>query len=208
MGKAMTLGGGTEATLATTAAFWVIAASTIIAAFAVVQLRDLFRASLFLVVSLVGVAALFVLLRAEFLAVVQVLIYVGAISVLIIFAVLMTRDVTEGSPSNRLRLPAGLLALLFFVCSAFVILNTDWTLLEDRLPADGASEQLVDLSGNPIGPDRTAAVEQEVAEVYSNTVPKIAGLLLSDYVLAFEAASVLLLAALIGAVALVREPDP
>ena len=113
MGEAMTLGGGTEATLATTAAFWVIAVSTIIAAFAVVQLRDLFRASLFLVVSLVGVAAMFVLLRAEFLAVVQVLIYVGAISVLIIFAVLMTRDVTEGSPSNRLRLPAGLLACSF-----------------------------------------------------------------------------------------------
>lgn len=205
MGEAMTLGGGTEATLATTVAFWVIAVSTIIAAFAVVQLRDLFRASLFLVVSLVGVAALFVLLRAEFLAVVQVLIYVGAISVLIIFAVLMTRDVTEGSPSNRLRLPAGILALLFLVCSAFVILNTDWSLLQDRLPADGASEQLVDLSGNVIGPDRTAAVEKEVAEVYSNTIPKVAGLLLSDFVLAFEAASVLLLAALIGAVALVRE---
>ena len=86
-----------------------------------------------------------------------------------------------------------------------MILNTDWTLLDDRLPANGASEPLVDLSGNPIGPDRTAAVEKEVAEVYSNTVPKVAGLLLSDYVLAFEAASVLLLAALIGAVALVRE---
>ena len=205
MGEAMNLGGGAEATLATTAAFWVIAVSTIIAAFAVVQLRDLFRASLFLVVSLVGVAALFVLLRAEFLAVVQVLIYVGAISVLIIFAVLMTRDVTEGSPSNRLRLPAGILALLFLACSAFVILNTDWALLQDRLPADGASEQLVDVSGEVIGPDRAIAVEQEVVEVYSNTIPKVAGLLLSDFVLAFEAASVLLLAALIGAVALVRE---
>ena len=201
----MTLGGGTEATFATTAAFWVIAVSTIIAAFAVVQLRDLFRASLFLVVSLVGVAALFVLLRAEFLAVVQVLIYVGAISVLIIFAVLMTRDVTEGSPSNRLRLPAGILALLFLVCSSFVILNTDWSLLEDRIPADGASEQLVDVNRGPVGAERAIAVEREVAEVYSNTIPKVAGLLLSDFVLAFEVASVLLLAALVGAVALVRE---
>ena len=201
----MTLGAGTEATFATTAVFWITAASTIIAALAVVQLRNLFRASLFLVVSLVGVAAMFILLRAEFLAVVQILIYVGAVSVLIIFAVLMTRDVTDGSPSNRLRLPAGVLALLFLACSVFVILNTDWALLEDRLPADSASKQLVDLSGNAIGADRAAAVEQEVVEVYSNTVPRVAGLLLSDYVLAFEAASLLLLAALIGAIALVRE---
>ena len=51
-------------------------------------------------VSFIGVAGMFVLLRAEFLAAVQILIYVGAISVLIIFAVLMPRDVEEGSPSN------------------------------------------------------------------------------------------------------------
>ena len=92
------LGQGTEASLLANIIFWIIAVSSIIAALAVVILKDLFRAALFLIVSFLGVAGMFVLLRAEFLAVVQVLVYVGAISVLIIFAILMTQDVEEGSP--------------------------------------------------------------------------------------------------------------
>ena len=201
----MSLGAGVEAAPATTIAFWVIAVSTIVAALAVVQLRDLFRAALFMVVSLLGVAAMFVLLRAEFLAVVQVLIYIGAISVLIIFAVLMTRDVTEGSPSNRLRGPAALLALLFLAASSFVVLNTDWDLIGSRIPVEGATEQLVSLSGDVLTVEQATAVERELEVVYSNTVPSLAGLLLSDYVLAFEVVSVLLLATVIGALVLVRE---
>ena len=83
----MSLGAGTESALATDIAFWVIAVSVIISAVAVVHMRDVFRAALFLVVVFLGTAGLFVLLRAEFLAVVQVIVYVGAISVLILFAI-------------------------------------------------------------------------------------------------------------------------
>ena len=197
----MTLGTGTETALITDIAFWVIAASTIIAAIAVVQLRDIFRAALFLVVSFVGVAGLFILLRAEFLAVVQLLLYVGAISVLIIFAILMTRDVEQGSPPNRLRILAGVLAVLFLLATSFVALNTDWNLIDDAIPQAGATEITSPLGGGKLPAETVNRVE----EVYSNTVPEIAGLLLGDYVLAFEAASVLLLAAVIGALALVRE---
>ena len=192
----MTLGSGTEAALITDIAFWVIAASSIVAALAVVQLRDLFRAALFLVVSFLGVAGLFILMRAEFLAIVQVLIYVGAISVLVLFAILMTRDVEQGNPSNRLRIPAGLLAVLFLLVTAFVAVNTEWTLIDEAIPNAGSTQTGLVLS---------AETADKVAEVYSNTVPQIAGLLLQDFVLAFEAASVLLLAAIIGALALVRE---
>ena len=191
------IGEGVESTLIVDAAFWVIAVSSIVAAVAVVQLRDLFRAALFLVVSFLGVAGMFVLLRAEFLAAVQVLIYVGAISVLIIFAILMTRDVEEGSPSNRLRIPVGVVAALFLAVAIFVAVDTDWTLLEPAMrgeAADGA--RAVELSA-----DSAARVN----EVFSDTIPFIARLLINDFVLAFEAASVLLLAAIIGALALVRE---
>ena len=177
----MTLGSGTESALATDIAFWVISASTIVAAIAVVQIRDLFRAALFLVMAFFGVAGMFILLRAEFLAVVQVVIYVGAISVLIIFAILMTRDVERGSPTNRLQIPAAVLAGLFLVATVFVALSTSWNLLDE------------------------AETAYKVADAYSNTVPMIAGLLLRDFVLAFEAASVLLLAAIIGALVLIRE---
>ena len=186
----MTLGQGTEGTLLTDIVFWVIAVSSIVAAIAVVQLRDVFRAALFLVVSFLGVAGMFILLRAEFLAAVQVLIYVGAISVLIIFAILMTRDVEAGSPSNQFSIPAGILAALFAAVAIFVSVSTNWNLLEAAI--------------DEVGPG-AEQVEREIIEVFSNTIPSIARLLVRDFVLAFEAASVLLLAAVIGALALIRE---
>ncbi len=184
----MSLGQGTEAALITDVVFWAIAVSTIIAAIAVVQLKDLFRAALFLIVSVLGVAAMFVLLRAEFLAAVQVLIYVGAISVLIIFAILMTRDVEEGSPSNRIRVPAGIAAALFASMAIFVAVSTEWSILDAAIDSGAVPAKLAD----------------EIVGVFENTVPRIATLLVRDFVLAFEVASVLLLAAVIGALALVR----
>jgi NADH-quinone oxidoreductase subunit J len=196
-----TLGTGNESALATDIAFWVIAVSGILAAIAVVQLRDMFRAAMFLVVSFLSVAAMFVLLRAEFLAVVQVLVYVGAISVLIIFAVLMTRDVKQGNPSNRLRIPAGIVASLLLLSMGFVAIDTEWNLLDDAIPRPGVADTGAPQQGLVLDTDTVDRID----EVFSNTVPEIAGLLLRDFVLAFEVASVLLLAAIIGALALVRE---
>ena len=183
----MNLGAGTESSLVVDIAFWVMAVSCIVAAIAVVQLRDVFRAALFLVVSFLGVAGMFVLLRAEFLAVVQVLIYVGAISVLLIFAIVTTRDVEQGSPYNRLRIPAAILVGLFLAGVIFVLVATEWNLIETNAGAFGPG------------------TGDKVADVFANTIPKLAGLLLRDYVLAFEVASVLLLAAIVGALALMRE---
>lgn len=185
------LGEGTESTLIVDIVFWTIAVSTIVAAFAVVQLRDLFRSALFLIVAFLGVAGMFILLRAEFLAMVQILIYVGAISVLIIFAIFMTRDVEEGSPGNTLRLPMGIAAVLFGAVAIFVVTGTDWNTLDAAIAAGTFSVSTVN----------------EVTTVFSNTVPWIGQLLLQDYVLAFEVASVVLLAAVIGALALIRERE-
>ena len=185
----MTLGQGTESSLIVDIVFWVIAVSSIVAALAVVQVRDLFRSAIFLIVSFIGVAGMFVLLRAEFLAVVQVLIYVGAISVLVLFAIMMTRDVEEGNPSNRLRIPAAIAAALFGAVAISVAVTTKWNTIEAAIA------------------DNTISVEagERIGEVFSNTVPWIARLLLRDFVLAFEISSVVLLAAIIGALALVRE---
>ena len=107
----MNLGTGTEEAIIVEIVFWVIALCTIISAIAVVQVRDLFRASLFLIVTFLGIAGMFILLRAEFLAGVQLMIYVGAISVLIIFAILMTRDIDDGNPSHGFRLPVAIISL-------------------------------------------------------------------------------------------------
>jgi len=181
----MTLGQGTEASLVVDLVFWVIAVSSIVAAVAVVQLRNVFRAALFLIVSFLGVAGLFVLMRAEFLAAVQIVVYVGAISILIIFAILMTRDIEEGNPSHRLSIPLAIISLLFMLVAIFVVVQTEWNLTEHY-------------NGDLI-------MNQKIGNVFSNTVPWIARLLVNDFVLAFEVVSVLLLAAIVGALALVRE---
>ena len=186
----MTLGQGTESSLIVDIVFWVIAVSSIVAALAVVQVRDLFRSAVFLMVSFVGVAGMFVLLRAEFLAIVQVLIYVGAISVLVLFAIMMTRDVAEGNPSNRLRIPAAIAAALFGAVAISVAVTTNWNTIEAAMTGDGAI---------------SVEAGERIGEVFSNTVPWIARLLLRDFVLAFEVSSVVLLSAIIGALALVRE---
>lgn len=182
-------GQGTEASLIVDIVFWALAVSSIVAAFAVVQMRNLFRAALFLIVSFLAVAGMFVLLRAEFIAAVQVLIYVGAISVLIIFAILMTGEVETGSPAHSMRIPVGILAALFGALAVFVTLQTDWIILDHVIQ----------------GGQLSASATARVGEVFSNTIPWIARLLVQDFVLAFEVASVVLLAAIIGALALIRE---
>ena len=167
--------------------FWLLAAVSIASAIAVIQFRDIFRAALMLVVTFAAVAGLFVLLNAEFLAVVQVLIYVGAIAVLVIFAVLLTQDVEVGNPSNRLVVPALIGVGLILTMLVFVMVSTEWSLMEDILSAESMAK---------------------VEQVLSNTPHWLAGLLLREWVLPFEVASVLLLAAILGALVIVREHQP
>ena len=89
--------------MALTIAFWILAAITILAALAVVTRRNVFHSALSLIVCLVAVAGVFVILSADFLAGAQILIYVGAISVVIILAVMLTHGMSHGSPPNRQR---------------------------------------------------------------------------------------------------------
>ena len=168
----------TQASLFTDIMFWVIAVSSIVAAIAVVQLRDMFRAALFLVVCFLGVAGMFVLLGAEFLAAVQVLIYVGAISVLIIFAVLMTADVEEGSPSHGLRIPVGVLAALFAAMAIFVAVATEWNPIATEAQAENAQA--------PVTADDSGTTEN-VAAVSTNTVDNIEEIFFRHYSLDCQA---------------------
>ncbi len=186
--------------------FWILSVMAVVGALGVVMVPDLFRAALLLIVVLIAVAGFFILLSAEFLAVVQVLIYVGAIAILIIFAVMLTRDVQHGNLPNRMQLPAAVLAALLFAALVAVAVDTQW----EFLPAE--QQERVDLV-------QTSAVTTLTGDVLTEagiTGPEeqsevqnagLADLLISDYVLPFEAVSVLLLAALIGALVLVR-PNP
>jgi NADH-quinone oxidoreductase subunit J len=166
--------------------WWGVAAMVVIAAFLVVQLPDLLKAALALIASFLGIAGLFVLLNAEFVAMVQLLIYAGAIPILIIFAILVLRDVQRGNPFNRLRAPALFLAALLLALLVFVVTGTPWNLLQDQV--------------------LSSAHQLEAAAVLSNPSPVIGTLLMKDFALPMEAAAVLLLAGLLGALVLVKEP--
>ena len=156
--------------------FWALAVTTVGGALLVVLLRDMFRAALMLVVSFLGVAGLFVLLSAEFLAVVQVIIYAGAISVLLIFAVMLTRDVMRGNRGTAILPIAVTVSLILGGLLAWGILQSEWEL-----------------------------IEQVPEEVFLETPQRLGELLVREFVLPFEIAGVVLLAAVIGALALVRE---
>ncbi len=186
--------------------FWILSVMAVVGALGVVMVPDLFRAALLLIVVFIAVAGFFILLSAEFLAVVQVLIYVGAIAILIIFAVMLTRDVQHGNLPNRMQLPAAVLAALLFAALVAVAVDTQW----EFLPAE--QQERVDLVQTSAVTTLTGDVLTEAGITGSEEQSEVqnaglADLLISDYVLPFEAVSLLLLAALIGALVLVR-PNP
>ena len=187
--------------------FWFLGIVAIGAALGVVLIRDLFRAALLLIVVFVAVAGFFVLLSAEFLAVVQVLIYAGAISILIIFAVMLTRDVQRGNLPNRLQIPAVLFAALLLATLVVVVTDTNWNLIPE-----GEQERVDLVQTSAVSTVTTETLEEAgfttQLEQEAASRAGLADLLIGDFVLPFEAVSVLLLAALIGALVLVRPQPP
>ncbi|MFQ5341209.1 MAG: NADH-quinone oxidoreductase subunit J [Anaerolineae bacterium] len=155
--------------------FLTIALLTLVGAVGVVVTRSVFVSALFLILSFVGVTGIYVLLGAPFLAGVQLLIYVGAVAVLIIFAVMLTRNVmSEETPFlNRQWGIGGFVAVTLFALLALVGFLADWQVSSATPPQDVVSE--------------------------------LGKALLSTYVLPFEVASVVLLVALIGAIVIARE---
>jgi NADH:ubiquinone oxidoreductase subunit 6 (subunit J) len=144
----------------------------------VVSSRNVFHSALFLVLSLAGVVGYYVLLDAGFLAAVQLLIYIGAIAILILFAIMLSRGLMAERQSQRNHQwwIAALVSLLTFVVLGVVLWQVDWPI------ADGQALSSPSVAVSQLGQE-----------------------LLGSYVIPFEVASVLLLVALIGAVILARE---
>ena len=155
------------------AAFWMLSVITVGAALMVVAVRNLIHAVLFLILSFVGVAGLYLTLSADFVAVTQILIYAGAVSVLILFAVLLTPRAARDNAETFLQMPGLVLAALVAVTIGAITMVTDWN--------------------------------EATRGPFSETAEAIGEALLDKYVLPFELASVLLLAAMVGVILLVRE---
>ena len=190
--------------------FWFLAVLVVGGALGVVLIPDLFRAALLLVLVFVGVAGFFVLMSAEFLAVVQVLIYAGAVSILIIFGIMLTRDVQRGNLPNRWQIPAVLFSSLLLASLVVVAVGTNWELFSSLTPVDESRAEAVQTSGV-----RTLSSAMDLAALeragFSSPEEQravqeagLADLLIGKFVLPFEGVSLLLLAAVIGALVLVR----
>ena len=155
--------------------FGLIAAAMALAAVRVVTTQNIVHAALYLVVVLAGVAALYILLAAEFTAVVQVLVYIGAILVLFLFGIMLTRaPIGRTANLDNDQRWLGLVVALFLLGVLGAVLSDGFG--RDKLPAD--------------------AEVQRTGEVATS--------IFQTFVIPFEVVSVLLLAALVGAVVLAR----
>ena len=157
--------------------FLITGAVILISAFMVVVAHNLVHAALWLIVSLFGVAVLFVLLEAGFLAAVQVILYIGAIAILIIFAIMLTRRVMQdsGPQTNRQWWLGALIAAALFGVLVWAFLQVSYPLANVPVP----DNSLVALGRSFVDPNL--------------------------YALPFEVASVLLLVALVGSIVIAGE---
>lgn len=162
--------------------FYALASFILVSAVLAVTSRKIFRAAIYLLFSMIGVAGLYFWMNYEFIAAVQIVVYVGGIVVLIIFSIFLTHHVgSEMEPPNRLRLSFSLLAvLLSFVFCFLVIAKNDFV-------SSGSSP--TELTVNRIGEQMLSLTDH-------------------GYILPFEVVSMLLLAAMVGCIVIALKVPP
>jgi len=163
--------------------FYVLAAMAVVLALAVVNARRLLRAAIYLMGVLTASAGLYVMLSAEFLAGIQVLVYVGGIVVLIVFAIMLTRsaELLEDDPSLHRKIAGAIASIMFLAVTGGILWATPFARLSEGGPA-GDSARLIGQKLLDTGPQ--------------------------GYVLPFELISLLLLAAAIGGIVVARKTPP
>ncbi len=158
-----------------TAVLGAIGIITVAGGTGVVATRSVVYAAVLLLVSLVGVAALFLMMLAEFIALAQVLIYGGAITIVLLFAVMLTRAPEQSNVQDNPQRPlAAMVCVGLFVLLTTAALGTPW---------------------------RTRATSDDPMAEFTS----LSELLFSDFLIPFEIASLVLLVALVGAVVLTRD---
>lgn len=150
--------------------FYTIAAIVLAAALMMIFSKNLIHSVLFMVAAFIGIAFTYIMLEADYLAVVQILVYVGAISVLFVFGVMLTKkdSMDKSNVFNRYRLFGGVVAAALLLLIGRMILLTSFT--------------------------------ASAAEPPTSTITAISALLLNDFTIPFELSGILLLVAMIGAI--------
>jgi NADH-quinone oxidoreductase subunit J len=166
-------------------AFYLLAATTVAAGLAVISARNPVHSVLFLILAFFSAAGLFVLLGAEFLAMILVVVYVGAVAVLFLFVVMMLDvDFAELRRGSARYLPIGL--------AVAAVLTVEMIFVAASVAANGAA-------AHSTGPQVTGMGNPTVSVTNAEAIGRV---LYTDYVYVFQAAGVVLLIAMIGAIVL------
>ena len=165
-----------------TIVFYLLALLTLVSALLAVTSRQIFRAAIYLLFSLIGIAGIYFWMQYDFIAAVQIIVYVGGITVLIIFSIFLTQQAGELLPKQKIGRQVFAAAAVF--CSfALVVL------------------QLVKYKF-------TAITEQSVPPTISAIGEKMLATTEDGYALPFELVSILLLAALVGCIVIAMRSAP
>jgi len=154
--------------------FYLFAAITLVSAFFVVTNRNIVHSAFFLLFTFFGVAGIYVLLGADFVAIVQLIVYVGGILILMLFGVMLTNKITnvEIKSGTINTMPAVIGVGLFAGALLAAMINSNWIVVESEIPFQ--------------------------------TTSALGHLLINEYVLIFELLGIILLVALVGAASIAR----
>jgi NADH-quinone oxidoreductase subunit J len=182
--------------------FWIFAMAALFAAILTILARNAVYSALFLISSLVSIAALFILLGAEFIAGVQILVYVGGVMVLFLFVIMLVNvgaEETENEEifNSKAQVTASVVLSLLLLAGFVYAINRGYPALSARAQSSsaGVSAQNERLSVSATGAMRI-----------SKDTERIGGSLYRYASLPFEIASVLLIVAIVGSVMLARTP--
>src|SRR5579864_5743566 len=170
--------------------FWIIAIVMVGSALLVVGMRNIVHSALALVVVFAMAAGIYLLLNAEFIAIVQILIYAGAVTILILFALMLTRTQnlrTDSNPTNRQWWLAAIISTLVGAGIIFAVTLSNYA----HVPGSGTAYGSASCT---LPPNNVVYIGQLL---YSPTC--------YSYVLPFEIASLVLLVAIVGAIVIGRE---
>lgn len=179
-----------------TTIFVLLALLTLGSGIMVVTVKNIIHAALWLIASFFGVAALYLMMEAEFLAVIQVLIYAGAVSILVLFAIMLTRQIT-GVGTRQLHRRWWAVALVAVALFTAVLVPVLW---RQGAQWDAAAAIQNSVATDPNDPTGSTVLPVKVADVEALGIS-----LMREYLLPFEVISILLTAALVGAIAIAYE---
>ncbi|MCH7493456.1 NADH-quinone oxidoreductase subunit J [bacterium] len=195
--------------------FWFFAFMAVGGSLGVVLHRKIVYNAVFLALALVGTAGLYVTLNAEFLGIVQVLLYVGGVIILLLFGILLTRGSEKGSKylnRNKHSLPAGLLVLLLSGWMAFQFYRVDWPTANDNVGVRcvwlSLDHRECEFRGSGMWPRATVKVQFPQLLNTSVEVGDVGRGLMLPYLLTFELASLILLVAMVGVVLYLKDAKP